>query len=188
MAIRTFDARDGFSSEVLQELRSATRVVLALKDRNTAALGYWVVIPRPDQHDAEEFRLVVLHAHAMLTHGNAVSEEQPLVIVAAQDDLLWQEALKHVHPGNVATVQWAVGWAAVSLMVAKHSPERTGAWGSRDFRKWTVTLAEQHLWPGIHLTPNFIPTYFLGHTTSKRRWRSGQPTWRIVRPPAGSST
>jgi len=179
MAISTFDARDGLSTEVLQGLRGAHRVVLALKDRNTAALGYWIKTHRPDQQDTEEFRLVILHAKASLTHGQQVSDEQPLIIGAAQDDLFWQEALKHLHPGDVAIVDWAVGWAAVS--VTKHTPERTGPWEFSDYRKWTVPLTKQYLWPGIHLTPNFVPTYFLGHTTNQRRWRSGQTTltWRV---------
>jgi len=183
MAVATFDARDGLSSEVLQDLRGAHRVILALKDRGIAALGYWIKAQRPDQQDAEEFRLVILHAKVSLTHGHQVSEEQPLTIGVAQDDLLWQEALKHLHPGDVATVHWAVGWAAVSLTVTKHTPKRTGAWELGDYRTWTVPLAKQHLWPGTHLTLNFVPTYFLGHTTNKRRWRSGRPTWTWGVPP-----
>lgn len=179
MAISTFDARDGFSSEVLQDLHAAQRVVIALKDRDTAALGCWIRTQRPDQQDTEEFRLVILRASASVAHG--ISDEQPPTIGAAQDDLFWQEALKHLQPGDVGIVQGAVGWAAVSLTVTRQTPKRTGPWEFGDYRKWTVPLSRQDLWPGIHLTPDFAPTYFLGHTTNRRRFRSAQPTqtWRI---------
>jgi hypothetical protein len=101
---------------------------------------------------------------------------------AAQDDLLWQEALEHLHPGDVAIVQWAGGPPAVSLAVVKHARSVQVLGSSAMIRKWTVPLTKQ-LWPGAHLTPNFIPTYFLGHTTNKRRLRSKQPTktWRVWR-------
>lgn len=109
MAISTFDARDGLSAEVLHDLRGAHRVVVALKDRDTAALGYWIKTEHPDQQDSEEFRLVILHAISHLTHGLQVSDVQPLMIGVAQDDLLWQEALEHLHPRDMVIVQWAGG-------------------------------------------------------------------------------
>jgi hypothetical protein len=181
MAVPTFDARDGLSAEVLHDLRAAHRVVLALKDTNTAALGYWT---HPDQQVDEEFRLVILRARASPARGHEVSEEQPLTIAAARDDLLWQEALKHLHPGDVATVDWAVGWAAVSLTVRKHTPKQTGPRGFGDYQRWTAPLARRQLWPdGPRPTPNFVPTFYLGHTTLKRRLRAGRPPIiRGVRP------
>ena len=188
MAISTFDARDGLSREVLQGLRGAHRVVLALKDRDTAALGYWIKTQHPDQQDSEEFRLVILHANTShLPHGLQISDVQPLKIGVAQDDLLWQEALEHLHPGDRVIVQWIGGPAtAVSLAVVIHAPKRTGPRKVAVSRRRTVPLTEQYLGPGTHLTPTFVPTYFVGHTTNQRRWRSGQPTstWRVWPHPA----
>jgi hypothetical protein len=107
---------------------------------------------------------------------------QPLIIGAAQDDLLWQEALEYLHPRDMVMVQWAGGPAtAVSLAVVLHAPKRTGPRKVPVFQRRTVPLTEQYLGPGTRLTPNFVPTYFLGHTTNPRRWRSGQSTstWRV---------
>src|SRR5260370_40079290 len=129
MAISTFDARDGLSREALQGLGGAHRVCLALKDRDTAALGYWIKTQHPDQQDSEEFRLVIPHANAShLTHGLQIPDVQPLIIGVAQDDLLWQEALEHLHPGDMLVVQWVGGPpTAISLAVVIHAPNRTGA-------------------------------------------------------------
>ena len=44
----TFDARSRLPPEVLDDLRRAHRVVVALKDRATAILGYWVKADHPD--------------------------------------------------------------------------------------------------------------------------------------------
>ena len=183
MAISTFDARDGLSREALQGLRGAHRVALALKDRNTAALGYWIKTQHPDQQDSEEFRLVILHANASLPHGLQISDVQPLIIGVAQDDLLWQEALEHLHPGDMVIVQWAGGPStAVSLAVVIYVPKRSGPRKVVVSQRRTVPLTEQYLGPGTHLYPSFVPTYFLGHTINQRPRRSGQSTstWRAT--------
>lgn len=39
---RVYDARSGLTSEVLDRLRQAQRVSLAVKDRRTAVLGFWI--------------------------------------------------------------------------------------------------------------------------------------------------
>ena len=185
LATVTFDARGGLTSEVLADLRAAHRVVVALKDRNNAVVGYWIRKPHPDQEEAEEFRLLILRAEASPTHGHAVSQEQPLSIEIAQADLLWQEALKHLRPGDVPTIHWALGWAAVLLdPVARTLTTRTGASGTGDYRKRTVPLVTREALPGAHHMPNFVPSYFLGHTNNKRRWRVGQqPAWTFRSPP-----
>jgi hypothetical protein len=109
-----------------------------------AALGYWIATPGGEPEPAEELRIVILPAKASLTPGYELAQEQPLTIANAQDDLLWQRALEHLHPGDVATVHWAVGWAAVSLTVARRASGRTAAWGFREYRQWTVPLSVGH--------------------------------------------
>jgi len=180
MAITVFDARAGLSAAVLDDLWRANRVLIQLKDRRVAALGYWIATPGGGEPaPTEELRIVILPAQASLTPRYELSQEQPLTIANAQNDVLWQRALEHLHPGDVATVHWAIGWAAVSLSVARRASGRAAAWGVREYQQWTVPLSKQHLWPGLHLSPNFVPTYFLGHTTTTttQRWRTGQRRW-----------
>jgi hypothetical protein len=70
-------------------------------------------------------------------------------IEVAQADLLWQETLKHLRPGDVPTIHWALGWAAVSLdPVARTLSTRVGAWGTGDYRKRTVPRVTREALPG----------------------------------------
>lgn len=103
-----FDARNGLSPEVLDELRNARRVMLALKDRQTAVLGYWLA-------DDDRLHSVVLPARVHLTAGHRLEDEQPLVIASPHEDALWHRAVSRLRPRQRVRVEWSIGWGGVNL-------------------------------------------------------------------------
>jgi hypothetical protein len=105
-----FDARNGLSAEVLDELRSARQVMLALKDQQTAVLGYWLA-------DDERLHAVVLPARVHRTAGCRFEDEQPLVIAAPEQDALWRGAARYLRPHQRIQVEWSLGWGGVNLSV-----------------------------------------------------------------------
>jgi hypothetical protein len=162
-----FDARNGLSPELIAELRAAHLVVLGLKDERTAVARIEV---------GERVRRVILPAVVHVTHGSRLSDEKPLIIRGAQKDLLWQKAVDVMGPGDVATIEWALGWAAVSIVFsrqARHPSKLTPS----DFRRLTVPLPLKDVWPGVGPGNSPLRRYSLGHTALPRRWRVGQPMW-----------
>jgi hypothetical protein len=62
---RVFDVRDGLTPEVLEDLRRARRVSLAVKDARTAALGYWVEATDPPAKPVQEIRIALLRCEGV---------------------------------------------------------------------------------------------------------------------------
>jgi hypothetical protein len=104
------DARQGLTRQAVEELRRARQLVLALKDRQTAVLGYWL----PDD---DRLHAMILPARVHLTAGYRLEDEQPLVIAAPRDDALWWGAVSRLRPRQRIRVEWSIGWGGVSLTV-----------------------------------------------------------------------
>ncbi len=175
-----FDARNGLPPELIAELRAAQLVVLGLKDERTAVARIEL---NQDQDQDQRVRTLILPAVVHLTHGARLADEKLLIIRDAQHDLLWQKAVDVLGPGDVATIEWALGWAAVSIVFSRRQ-RSAGTLNPRDLRRLTVPLPPKDLWPGVGPTSGALgPTaslsrrYSLGHTTLHRRWRVGQPLW-----------
>ena len=118
-----FDARKGLPPELIAELRAAQLVVLGLKDERTAVARIEFYQDQNQDQD-QRVRTVILPAVVHLTHGARLADEKLLIIRDAQHDLLWQKAVDVLGPGDVATIEWALGWAAVSIVLR---PGRTRA-------------------------------------------------------------
>jgi len=170
-----FDARKGLPPELIAELRAAQLVVLGLKDERTAVARIEFYQDQNQDQD-QRVRTVILPAVVHLTHGARLADEKLLIIRDAQHDLLWQKAVDVLGPGDVATIEWALGWAAVSIVFSRQ-PRHPSKLSSSDFRRLTVPLPPKDLWPGVGPTANPLRRFSLGHTTLPRRWRVGQPTW-----------
>src|SRR5207249_10425265 len=123
-------------------------VVLGLKDERTA-----VAQIESDQDQDQRVRTIILPAVVHITHGSRLSDEKLLVIRDAQHDLLWQQAVGVIGPGDVATIEWAVAWAAVSIVFSQQ-PRSAGKLSSSDFRRLTVPTPPKDLWPGVGPTGN----------------------------------
>ena len=165
------DAREGLSAELLDLLGAADRVVIGLKDQRTAVLwlgrdsdGCYAVVP------------AIVHRQPRA----ALVDEQPLVIDDARHDLYWRTAIDALRTGMVIAVEWALGWAAVSLRVGQRQPEPR-CWQMSDYRSVTVRLPAADLWPRLGPSGTRRTSYPLGVTTNRRRQRLGEAL--IVRGP-----
>jgi len=116
---RVVDVRGGLSEEVLDGLRRATRVLLALKGPLTAGLGYWV--------DDELTIALIRNSHAMVVRPSAPasstgsSELMPvetarvlssgviLDVHDAQADAFWSRAVGVLRAGDVVFVASELG-------------------------------------------------------------------------------
>jgi hypothetical protein len=142
---RVVDIRSGLTEEVLDGLRRADRVVLAVKTSQTAALGYWVGDELTIAVLASAFSQVMLLPHQMIEGfgAPAVSTlKQParqrgvlLDVPHAAEDDFWGRVLGVLRPGDVvmvthdtaaprrAAVQVSShGQRVVSLTLPKRSP------------------------------------------------------------------
>jgi hypothetical protein len=171
----SIDARHGISTELLTDLREADVVVIGLKDHHTA-IARIEIGPR--------VRIVVLAAHMQLVHGRSLAREQPLVIGDAQHDLLWRKVVDALHTGEVATVEWMLGWSAVSVNITIGPKHAGHKWTLADFQRLTLPMPRLDVWPSME-PPAASPVRSLplGFTTQRRRWVVGQPTWIWARPP-----
>jgi hypothetical protein len=102
-----FDARDGLQAEVLQQLMSADRVTVGLKDERTAVLGYWI---RTAENDALE-QLGVIVLPWTLGPEQPTARRKPIEppwarvdIQQARDNPHWQRILSMLRPGDRLTV------------------------------------------------------------------------------------
>jgi hypothetical protein len=164
-----FDARNGLTRELIQELRSAQLVVLGLKDERTA-------VAHVEIDPGQRARYIILPAVVHVTHGSRLSDEKPLIIRGAQTDLLWQQAVDVMGPGDVATIEWALGWAAVSIVFSRQ-PRHPSKLTPSDSGRLTVQLPPKVVWSGVGPSGSRLRRYSLGHTALPSRWRVGQPMW-----------
>ena len=64
---KVFDARHGLTADLLEGLRQAQRVSLAVKDLRTSALGFWV---------GDELRVALVDSDPLLLHVRRVSRAE----------------------------------------------------------------------------------------------------------------
>ena len=109
-----FDAREGISAEALEELRAATRVVMAMKDARTAVFGYWRQDPdTPDAPD-EQMGVVVIGRYGPGPVTTQVEGRTRLIgrwasrvwrLAAGGDqDEVWKRVVAMLQPGDMVLV------------------------------------------------------------------------------------
>ena len=104
--VRPLDARHGLSPEAVEGLRQARRVALALKDRHTAVLGYWVGAPNLGSHGPDELRAVLLPVQIHAPTEQDPSTTCPVVIDLERGTADWRRAANLLEPGDIVTVDW----------------------------------------------------------------------------------
>ena len=157
------DARDGVSAELVDMFKRADRVVIGLKDRQTAV----VLLAHGDNQ-----QYVVLRAMVHVTHGAELRREQPLVIRDAQRDLLWRKAIDRLREGHVPMVEWALGWAQVCLQLYVGQPPEASR--TTQYRAKLVPIPRMDALTG-GLSGTRQTQFALGPTTMRRRLRVGEP-------------
>jgi hypothetical protein len=139
VATPTFDARQGLFPEVLQDLQQVHRVALALKDRRTAVLGYWIRVHSPGGQGTDKLRAVLLPAQVHAPTDQDLSTKCPVIIDLTRGTAEWEKAVERLKPGDVMTVDW--DW--------REGTERAG---------WVVDRAKPtdiHNWHAVHLHPTW---------------------------------
>src|SRR5947207_1518536 len=122
------DGRGGASQALIDLLKSADRVLVGLKDRQTAIVQLGI---------GDEVRYVVLAATTHSVPGATLAAERPLAILDAQRDLFWHNALEAVRAGDQITIGWSLGWAQVTL--GRSRPVAASpAWKAPAYRRWMV--------------------------------------------------
>jgi hypothetical protein len=125
---RVVDVRDGLSEEVLDGLRQATRVLVALKSPLTAVLGYW--------RDDELTIALIKNSHAMMIRPSAGPPIEPappyrpmrpvpsanviahgvlLDVHNAQADAFWSRVVGVLRAGDVVYVANELGRMALHI-------------------------------------------------------------------------
>ncbi len=95
------DARHGLPAQALDELRQATAVTLAVKDAQTAVLGYWVLAAGPDDLPHECFGAVLVPSQV-----DARSAPAPTLIARAPLSAGWQGVVReHLRPGDTPVAE-----------------------------------------------------------------------------------
>jgi len=95
------DARHGLPAQALDELRQATEVTLAVKDAQTAVLGYWVLEAGPDGQPHERFGAIVVSSQ--VDPGTAPA---PTQIARAPLSAGWQGVVReHLRPGDAPVAE-----------------------------------------------------------------------------------
>lgn len=111
-----YDAREGISAEALDELRAATRLVLAFKDANTAVLGFWRQRPGEPGAEDEQMGVVMLRRFGPMPYRNTkdleliqpFDQRRPAVWPLADDaqhDPVWTRILAMLQPGDVVRLE-----------------------------------------------------------------------------------
>jgi hypothetical protein len=128
---RLHDARLGLPAQALDELRQATELALAVKDRHTAILGYWVLETGSDGQPHERLGGVVLPSEV-----DASTAPPPMRVRRAQRHAMWQELVRHhLRPGDTPVAErWA---GQLCLRVGPlQTPARPEQPLSMHFRDW----------------------------------------------------
>jgi hypothetical protein len=136
-APRLVDVRDGLTQEVVEDLRLARRVSLAIKDARTAALGYWVETTNSRGQPVEQLRIALLRCEgvgearlpaqpARQPQGVVLMFPRPLAplsgvlldVADAPHDVFWGRVVGLLRPGDVIRVgrDWSSGaWPALRI-------------------------------------------------------------------------
>ena len=141
--IRPLDARHGLSPEAVDGLRQARPVALALKNRHTAVLGYWVGAPSLAGHGPDELRAVLLPVQIHTPIEQDPSASCPVVIALERGTADWQRAAASLEPGDVVTVDWdwKAGAERVGWMVDQAHAGDIDRWRPVHFSpRWEVKL------------------------------------------------
>jgi hypothetical protein len=165
-ALDPIDARNGVSADLVEELRRAERVLIGLKDRQTAVMA----LARGGQK-----RYVIVPAIVHITHGADLARERPLVIRDAQRDLLWRNAIDRLREGHVPVVEWALGWAQVCLQLHTRLPKASQRMTAAEYHAKLVPMPQMDIWPAGGSSETRQTRYSLGPTTMRRRMRVGEP-------------
>jgi hypothetical protein len=119
-----FDAREGISAEALDELRAATKVVMAMKDARTAVLGYWRQNPDEPGAADEQMGVVVTGRYgpgpvAALVEGRTQlvgrwSSRVWLLAAGGEHDEVWRRVVAMLQPGDIVLVNSTrPGWQSM---------------------------------------------------------------------------
>jgi hypothetical protein len=110
---RVFDARDGLSRTVIRDLRRIGEIMVAPKDQQTCALGYWVDLPDPTRPD-DCLRVVLIKSGSA---GGFTSRE--LVLNRrTQGDEAWRRFVDLLRPGDVLSLEAPPTGGPLSLRIA----------------------------------------------------------------------
>ena len=153
MATPTFDARQGLSPDVLQDLRQAHRVAHALKDRHTAVLGYWIKVHSPGGQDMDELRAVLPPATVYAPANLDLSAKCPVIIDMSRGTAEWGKAIKPLRTGDVITLDWKEGPPERDVLAVDFRPVHLGRTWEVRLRRERATLMNLLLHPSRRLGP-----------------------------------
>ena len=141
--VRLRDARHGLSPDAVEGLRQARRVALALKDRHTAVLGYWIKVPNLAGQDTHELRAVLLPSQVHAPTDQDLSTKCPVIIDLTRSTAEWEKAVKRLEPGDVMTVDWdwKAGTERAGWLVDQAHADDIGSWRPVQLSpRWEVKL------------------------------------------------
>lgn len=134
-----FDAREGLPQEALEELKRAERITAAVKDAQTAALGYWLTEADQEGESTERLGVILVQRQAD-PRASAGLKGSGLVldIENAQQDQFWQWVVTMLHPEDVLRVKTGLSARLPALEVQHQtfSAELTLPRQSRPKQSW----------------------------------------------------